>query len=225
MGAVLTTLTNPTPALVAAALDHCDLNSFFATGTVDDLEKFRAFVDKVRDSLRLSIGEKCKPLEVLPQAAQDICDQVVVDQTSKRQRIVATVPYVVKILPLTHISKRLKTNVRRILGSGVAFTTSLGWAGQWDTFREQCREKLIALGQPLEAFYDTQHLGDKLGSYDPPLLKPSRPTTNNNNIFQRMFSRRTVSTTTATATATPISSSAIQYVPSECHSDHFSRGS
>ena len=218
MGSVLTTLTDPTPALVTQALEHVDLSNFFATATLDDLEAFHAFVDKVRDSLRLSIAEQCKPLEVLPKPAQDICDDVYATGSAKEQRIVATVPYVVKVLPLTHVSKRLKTNVRRILGGGVYFTTALGWAGQWDTFRTQCREKLIALGQPLEAFYDAQQLGKTLGSYKPPLLSKSRP-----NVFSsiaRAFKTKTTTTTTAAAPRDRV----LQYVPSQCHSDHFDRG-
>ena len=60
------------PADVRGALEHVDWCLFFQSGTLDDLESFDAFVDKVRDALRVTIADKCKPLEVLPESAQSI---------------------------------------------------------------------------------------------------------------------------------------------------------
>ena len=171
MGNLTSKLRKATPAQLAQALGNFNWNLFFAQASLDDLETFHDIVDKVQDALREHTTNKCKLLEVLSNEVQLICNDKASDLPDERFRQCITVAakYVVKILPRVHISKRLKTTVRRILGSGSQFTRNLGWADQWDTFMAECREKLTELGQPLKTFFLQQQLLQKLGTYEPPL--------------------------------------------------------
>ena len=222
MGSLTSKLRKSTPLKVALALGDFDWNTFLATANLDDLETFNAAVDKLRDALRESIAMKCKPLERLPPPAQAICDRTILDDNpaAKKQHIVETVKYVVSILPRAHISKRLKTNIRRILGTQ-GFTTNLGWAKQWDTFMRQNKQNLITLGEPLEAFYNQQRLFETLGNYNPPLVALSVP---NNTLSPSANNNSTTATAVADEAQTTDSGTTRQVVPPQCSSDKFDEG-
>ena len=64
--------------------------------------------------------------------------------------IVQTVPYLIDILPLVHMSRRLKANARQLLGLSTEFTENLNWANQFRPLQHGCREHLRAMGHMTE---------------------------------------------------------------------------
>ena len=202
-------LNNSNPAALAQTLNLCNWYSFFADTSLDDLETFNAALDNVKDALRETIAAKARQLEELPECAQLLCDSIVGDDATHEKRIVDTVKYVVEILPCAHVSARLKSNVRRILGAGSYFTTNLGWARQWDTLRAQCKKSLMALGLPLELLFKQENLRDRLGCYTPPLSSMSVADTNSHTATATNDGHSTDTTT------------ALQLIPSQCSGDQF----
>ena len=213
--------TLPSPQDLVQQMRCVNWRDYFAAivgvNNLDTLENLENEVDRLKDALRDTIAALCRELEKMPPDAVALCEkQLYDDDPQHKDAIVATVPYVLSILPRAHVSKRLKKNIRTILGLGSFFTTNLEWAGQWKTLRDGCRQILRTLGKPLEEAYQREKLRDLLGDYNP---VPETSADNDDDVSGEI-------TATATATSPPIAHATggtrlRQFIPPQCQPSAF----
>jgi len=145
-----------------------DWSTIFDKVAIKDLSKVQGGLQKIMDHFATSKEKKLdEAFGTLPPEAQALCDATHTHGSAEHlELITATVPYVVSIAPHAHLSKRLKKNLRQILGLGFAFTRVLDAVGTaWDDMKNGCVSHMRALGQQLDDKFQEQELGARLGTF------------------------------------------------------------
>ena len=199
----------PSPQDLIRYMSVVDWNNYFTSVGTDNklelLESLDVEVERLRGSLRQSLLQLWRQLEEMPPEVQIVCDK---RGAQSKAEMKATVPYILKILPRVHANKRLKRNVRLILGLGNCFSLNLFWAGMWHPLMDGCGRVLRRLGEPLEHLYKRDDLRQRLGDFEPALHSNTTTVTTTTTTTSAMRDH------TTTARAQGVAEKPIEKVPS-----------